>query len=608
MDADGRNRIRTGSGAALAVCALIAAGPVAAQAPMSAIDWLSHSLTAPPGPAGPSGAPADAEASGDGNGAVAGLAPGELRPSGAWPEGGSGVGSGFGAGPGEWPDAPGTGGWDPDYIPPWHAPDRTAGIPPGFGETDSPPPATGPFDRTGPIEMRPLDAEGGAMRPDAVGLMPASRLGLPSDIWQGSRSAEIAARMARLRPDTLPAVRDLAYALLLGEFTPPGDADAAARLLTARIDALTEFGALDQAQALLEAAGSLTGPAGAALFARRFDIALLLSDEDRACAELATQRMAAPSVAARVFCLARGGDWASAALTLETAAALDLIDPVEAQLVRHFLDPEADDAPMLAPGRMAPLHWRMLDATGEAPPTGALPLAFAHADLGPASPWRAQMEAAERLTRSGALTPNRLLGLYTERRPAASGGVWDRAAAVQRLEAALRSGDEAALGEALMRVWPRMQEVGLETAFAALYSEALERPGLSGRAASLRFEIALLGSAYEDAARAHAPRSAREAFLVALADGRPEAAPPPGPLAEAVRDGFDAPPLTEPLAGLIAEGRTGEALLEVLERLQTGAEGELRAVTQGVAGLRALGLEATARRAGLQLLLLETRG
>jgi hypothetical protein len=409
-----------------------------------------------------------------------------------------------------------------------------------------------------------------------------------------------------LAPQAVPAARELLFSLLLAEFSPPLDSDGSGLLLRARVDKLLEFGALDQAQSLLEAAGG----GDAELFRRRFDIALLLGNETRACTEMAALPAVAPSYGARIFCLARSGDWPAAALTLGTARVLGLLEPDEAQILGHFLDPEAEDLPETMPDRPTPLQWRMLDAVGETLPTTNLPLAFAHVDLRATAPWRSQVEAAERLTRTGALTPNRLLGLYTERRPAASGGVWDRIETIQRLESALAVNDADAVAEALMRAWPRMQTAELEMAFAALYAEPLSAVALEGRAASLRLEVALLADGYETAARDHPPRSEREAFLVALADGRPETAPPSDPMAAAIAEGFAAGPdaLPGPISAALSEGRLGEAVLAALDRLARAAHGDLRGVVVGIATLRALGLEDTARRAALQMMVLERRG
>ena len=59
---------------------------------------------------------------------------------------------------------------------------------------------------------------------------------------------------------------------------------------------------------------------------------------------------------------------------------------------------------------------------------GFVLVAFAQADMRDNTGWKAQLEAAERLARNGVLDPNQLLGLYTEEKAAASGGVWDRVA------------------------------------------------------------------------------------------------------------------------------------------------------------------------------------
>ncbi|AMY70029.1 hypothetical protein [Frigidibacter mobilis] len=158
-----------------------------------------------------------------------------------------------------------------------------------------------------------------------------------------------------------------------------------------------------------------------------------------------------PTFPARIFCLARGGDWNAAALTLSTGEALGHIDAETGTLLARFLDPEladgAEDLPL--PARPSPLVLRLMEAVGQPMPTTTLPLAFAQSDLRSNSGWKTRIEAGERLARTGAIGPNLLLGLYTERGPAASGGVWDRVAAVQALEAALAASDMDAVARAL---------------------------------------------------------------------------------------------------------------------------------------------------------------
>lgn len=476
-------------------------------------------------------------------------------------------------------------------------------------------PVTPPSADEAQITVTTLDAP----RPEAVGLFPAARAGLPANFWGTSSAAELAPLIRRLPDDTLPALRDLTLRILLAEFTPPAlvptlpqrdgtetaqgprriHGDPGITMLSARIERLMAFGALDQVAALIEA----LEPVPVELAGMRFDAALLLGDEDRACAEL--RRNPAPS-AARVFCLARGGDWPGAERALAQIA--DQLSPAENALLARFLD---DEAEVVLPeiSTPSPLMWRLLEAIGEPVATHALPLAFAHADLRGTAGWRAQIEAAERLTRAGALPANRLHGLYTERSAAASGGIWDRVRAVQRLETALTGGDAARISTALGDLWPLMQAAELETTLAAIYAERLIAPGAGNMVATRAFEIGLLSPAYETIALDHPGDSPRAAFLIAVARGLP----PQGDggfngMGDAVAEAFaePRPDLAPSTTERLEQGRLGEEVLRVLTRL--GAGNDPRMITDSLVFLRHVGFEDIARRTALQLLLLDRHG
>lgn len=447
----------------------------------------------------------------------------------------------------------------------------------------------------------------GAPSPDAVGLLPAQVTGLPRNLWGPGRTTEIAAAITAERADTLPALQGLLFTLLLAEADPPADAAGQGLLLLARIDKLLSYGALDQAAALIEAAGPTTS---AELFRRAFDVALLTGEEDRACEAMQSAPHLAPTLPARIFCLARDGDWNAAALTLDTAKALSQVTPEEDALLSRFLDPELADgaAPLPAPSRPTPLIWRMLEAIGEPMPTVGLPVAFAHADLRPQAGWKAQIEAAERLARLGSIPANRLLGLYTERLPAASGGVWERVDAFQTVDNALTSGQTEALAVALPVAFALMAEAELEVPFAGVFAEKLLAAELSGTAGALAFRLALLSPGYETAALKRKPADQQEAFLIGLARGDLAGTTPQDSMARAIAPAFTTPqPDAEALA-LHADGRLGEALLLAIDRIGKGVQGEPRGVAEGLAFLRHVGLEDVARRTALELLLLERRG
>ncbi|WP_247744915.1 hypothetical protein [Shimia sp. R11_0] len=446
------------------------------------------------------------------------------------------------------------------------------------------------------ISVSALDDKGN----EAVGLLPANVTGLPPTLWSLSDATDLSALVAHQRPDVLPAMQALLYTLLLAEADAPRSGGQDDELLLARIDKLVEMGALEQAAALLERAGATTP----ALFARWFDVTLLMGEENRACDALVKAPHLAPDYAARIFCTARAGDWRAAALTLDTAKALDLISEELDALLLRFLDPELfEGEPLLvAAGPVTPLKFRLYEAIGESQSTNGLPRAFAHADLRDTAGWKAQLDAAERLARTSALHENRLLGIYSDRKPAASGMIWDRVAALQAFDAALTAKDTRQVADALPMAWAAMQQVHLEVPFARLYGPLLLELPLQGVTARLARDIALLSSDYEKAARM-GPRD----FLSGLAMGSP-ARTPTDPLHRAIADAFHGAGVPQEISTMLARGQLGEGILTAMSLMDDGAAGNLVALTEALATFRAVGLEDTARRAALQVALLDTRG
>lgn len=453
------------------------------------------------------------------------------------------------------------------------------------------------------ISVAPL----GQVVPDAVGLLPVAVTGLPRDLWGGARPEDIARHIRAERTDELPAIQELLYTLILAELDPPESPGSSGHdVFLARVDKLLELGALDQAEALLERAG----PDNNEVFRRWFDTALLLGREDNLCAIMRATPELSPTFTARVFCLARGGDWNAAVLTLDTGRALGFISAEDDALLARFLDPELfeGDPPLPRPARLTPLTFRMFEAIGEPFPTATLPRAFAHSDLRPTIGWKARIEAAERLARTGAVSENQLFGIYTERAPAASGGVWERVAAVQALDRALKTGDNQALSEALPKVWTLLAQRDLEVPLARGYGEILAGLTLSGEARAIALELGLLSDRYEALAAHASATTPREDLLLAVARGDVSGQSPTDPREIAVIAGFSADAAPVRLRSLIESGRLGEAILRAMTLFSHGVSGELDEVTDALALFRAVGLENTARRAALEYLILDRRG
>lgn len=447
------------------------------------------------------------------------------------------------------------------------------------------------------IEVMPLDS----VDASAVGVLTAEQTGIPRDIW-GAGDPETIARLLRpYRPARLPEITAFWHRLALTESIPPPFPGAGETLLLARVDHLLEAGALEQAEALLQAAGHLSPE----LFARAFDVGLLTGRVEEACATLHARPALSPGIAARVFCLARQGDWDAAALTLRTAEALGRIGETEAALLARFLDPEEfeeDPVPRRA-GPITALDFVIREALGLPREPGTLPLAFLHVDLAPGTPWRDRLMAAERLARAQAIQGDRLLDLYREGTPAASGGLWARARAVRALHDALEGGPEEAVGPALLEAHAALQEAGLGFVLAELAATDARDVEMDGAAAGLRFELWLISPQYAELAWDHEPADPREALLRAVALGQAAEAPAAGPRAAAVLSGLSGVDNGSPLLWEVAQGRRGEAILKALTVLVESQSEDPRAVETALSVLTRAGLAEEARRIALQALL-----
>lgn len=453
------------------------------------------------------------------------------------------------------------------------------------------------------VTTRPLDA--GA--PPVVGLAPPSMTGMQADIWAGSDVSVIGRSIATLPDLDLPAANALLYTLLLSEASAPAnDAAAQDKLTKARVEKLMVLGAVDPALALVEQAG---GPASPVLFDLWMQLSLLVGTEDTACGALSRGAHLTSDTGTKVFCAARAGDWEDAALTLGSAKALSLLPRSTLDALDRFLNPDVfEDAPPLAtPTRMDPLTFRLFESIGEPLPTGPLPRTYAFADLRDISGWKSQLEAAERLTRAGALPDNRLLGLYTDRKAAASGGIWDRVRAVQRLDAALNDENSESVAKALPSVWRQMQSAELEVSFATSFSPRLAAVSLTDNAAALQARIGMLSPDYETVAAGLADGISLgedTALIRAVASGEVAGDAPSTPLPRAIYDAFSSPEPRPEWIEMARNRQLGEALLGTLRSLNEGARGDSRALREALGTLRSLGLEDTARRAALQILLL----
>ena len=453
------------------------------------------------------------------------------------------------------------------------------------------------------VEVTPLPPS-----QEALGLVPPEVTGLSADLWQGSDAKVLAKLISKAPVIDSPTMQRLLFSLLISDSYPPlGDSHDI--LLLARLDRLLDLGAPDPALALVEIAGPT---ASDQRFSRWFDAALMLDSEDAPCAALSDEPHLSKDMLATVYCAARRGDFSRAFLITDAAGALGEISLDDTELLLRFLSPEFDDSPPLPPldGVPSPVQFRLYEAIGEPIPTTTLPRLFANADLRDVAGWKAQLYAAERLARSGALNPNQLLGLYSAHDPAASGGVWDRVAANQRLDEALAQGNTDGIKASLPEAWSDMAQVFLEVPLAAMHARFLtgiewDDPEL----AALAWRMQLLDSGYRAAAVTAPDEDIETLFLQAMALDHAPMHMPRDAQAVAISAGLMPSPAPSPeIADLLRNGQTGEALLRLIAQFDSGARGNLQDLSAALAGFRAAGLGDVANRAALELRLLDRRG
>ncbi|SDE26848.1 hypothetical protein SAMN05421538_105108 [Paracoccus isoporae] len=441
-----------------------------------------------------------------------------------------------------------------------------------------------------PVGVRRL----GAADPDGAGIISARQAGLPERFWDGT---EMDTALGLIRADpALPAAAQVARRIIEAQLPPPARSNAAqtGTFFAARVDQLIAQGALPSARDLLQGAGQDNPET----FRRLFDLSLLLGGEDRVCARMERAPGISDDPAARIFCLAQSGDWPAAATLFLGASRLGMVAPETEVLLRHYLDDASVDGAetLPLPDPMTPLSFRLHEAIGQPLPTGNLGLSYAWADLDDRSGWKAQLEAGERLARAGVLPASTLHRLYAAQKPAASGGVWERAAAVQALEAALPTGDASRIGAALVTAFQRMEAAGLRDAFAAMTATRLDPALLGGEAARLALWLRLWNGQTEATA---APQNELDAALLALATGGQPAPLSPALGAFAPVFAGDLPDAPDPNG----DSALAPALYGALADADAGLQGDVTRAARGIQMLRELGLLADARRIATQIAL-----
>lgn len=318
----------------------------------------------------------------------------------------------------------------------------------------------------------------------SYGLIPAKISGIPKDFWTDLDPNMLGQLLGSLSTAGLPTTNELLLRALLAE------TDGNEAVLTARVQALLDRGAVHAAISLLEQSGINT-PATFSLLGQS---ALLIGNTKRMCQSFISKPHLSKDEALKIYCLAREGDWELAVLTYFTLDALETFNPTISALIKVDLDPELIGELSLGPivsKRVSELEFRLRESAGQRPPTQGLPLRFAYTDLSETTGWKQQLEAAEKLAIMSSLPANKLLEYYSKGSPSATGGIWERVRTVQALDETF-SDPILDPTQDLEKFWDATENTHLAPVFARAWSDKLSSYQVSETGDHTLFKMQIL--------------------------------------------------------------------------------------------------------------------
>ncbi|MBL4873622.1 MAG: hypothetical protein JKY41_09565 [Rhodobacteraceae bacterium] len=450
--------------------------------------------------------------------------------------------------------------------------------------------------------------------PDAIGLLSPSITGFSAALWGDMLAGDIAELLTDFPNEGTPEARSLFRRILLAQANPAPNDIQNGLVLQARAARLLDIGALDAAEALI----GLSPATNSSIFQQKFDIAILTNRTTKVCGILKAMPAISDDLSARVFCLARGGNWIAAAITLSLGAGIDAIDPDREEMLIRFLDPELfEGAPdPTAPDPMGIMDFVLRESVLLLRPAGLMPLPYLYRDIGPRAPLRAKLEASERLVIAGSLPSNLLFAAYREGKPASSGGVWGRANSVQILDEALNDGIDEYISRAITDIYNEFSDAGLLNALAEEYADkftALEYTPSYADANLPVLDLLHLANASNISWSNGAVFDESRRLALSIVTQAPLIIDPAGSaMQQSIINGLNGPlPESQTalrLLKLLEINQQGQAILASLRLLSGGSLADPEGVRTGLYVLVAAGQSAAARRIAVQILLLPVRG
>ena len=426
----------------------------------------------------------------------------------------------------------------------------------------------------------------------AIGLLPIYVTGIPTTIWRNSSFDDLVYSFKTMPIFKYSPIQELVYSLLLAEARPPLNEPARYAFLEARLNTLLYYGAVDPAIALIERAS----PLPERMIPLLFDISLLSSNNFPICDPIFQNTKNRELQAELIYCYARKGDWLTAHLILKTGEVLEDLNVREVSLLDRYLEVDfnVDVNTLLPPPELiTPLEYRLYEAIGEPIPAEYLPIQYSQSDLSGENGWRAQVIAAERLSLTGAIPENQILGVYTSNNPGVSGGMWERVKVVQDLDFALEHEED--FEYYFQNAWRVFKKTDQITVFAKLFGLRVFEKNLSVKSREIAANLLLLTNNFRLTKGYWNPSDIR----FGLTTGDFSQVKASNEIEKIILKVFTEPSIPFLVEQKLNQGKLGEVILNALLQFETGIDGNLKDFSESLSTLNLIGLDNTARRAAL---------
>ena len=426
----------------------------------------------------------------------------------------------------------------------------------------------------------------------AIGLLPIYVTGIPTTIWRNSSFDDLVYSFKTMPIFKYSPIQELVYSLLLAEARPPLNEPKRYAFLEARLNTLLNYGAVDPAIALIERAS----PLPERMIPLLFDISLLSSNNFPICDPIFQNTKNRDLQAELIYCYARKGDWLTAHLILKTGEVLEDLNVREVSLLDRYLEVDFNvdlNALLPPPELITPLEYRLYEAIGEPIPAEYLPIQYSQSDLSGENGWRAQVIAAERLSLTGAIPENQILGVYTSNNPGVSGGMWERVKVVQDLDFALEHEED--FEHYFQNAWRVFKKTDQITVFAKLFGLRVFEKNLSVKSREIAANLLLLTNNF----RLTKGYWNSSDIRFGLTTGDFSQVKASNEIEKIILKVFTEPSIPFLVEQKLNQGKLGEVILNALLQFETGIDGNLKDFSESLSTLNLIGLDNTARRAAL---------